>query len=469
VELNNTTLRKIHEAVADKSYSYEQLMRDTLAAIERHNPALNAIVALQDEKALLAEAVMADKVPVSGLLHGIPIAIKDLVNVRGIVSSFGSRLLQDNVPAQDDVIAERIRRAGAIIIGKTNTPEFGLGSQTYNAVYGATGNPHDTSKTCGGSSGGAAASLASGMLVIADGSDMMGSLRNPAAFCNVYGFRPTYGLVPNEPKADTFMHQLSTLGPMAKTIEDLATLLEVIAGADKRHPHSLPSEMSFLESLKSPTVKRQRVAWLADWDGSLPMEPGVLDCCEEGLAVLEQLGHTIEPLTAPFELELMWQSWTTLRSFAIASLLKDAYSNESARQKLKPEAIYEIERGLALTGSELSDASQIRSQWFAKTVKLFSEFDALVLPSSQVFAFDKEIHWPSEIAGKAMSSYHRWMEVVVPASLIGIPALNVPVGFSASGLPMGMQLMGPRHSDLNLLRLGEQYHQATKWPQAPKP
>jgi len=199
------------------------------------------------------------------------------------------------------------------------------------------------------------------------------------------------------------------------------------------------------------------------------MEPGVLDCCEEGLAVLKQLGHTIEPLTAPFELELMWQSWTTLRSFAIASLLKDAYSNESARQKLKPEAIYEIERGLALTGSELSDASQIRSQWFAKTVKLFSEFDALVLPSSQVFPFDKEIHWPSEIAGKAMSSYHRWMEVVVPASLIGIPALNVPVGFSASGLPMGMQLMGPRHSDLNLLRLGEQYHQATKWPQAPKP
>ena len=463
------TLANVHAAVSAGKYSYEQLMLDTLRTIKQHNPAINAIVALQEESELMAQAREADRTTVVGALHGIPIALKDLVNVKGIVSSFGSPLLKDSIPEKDDVLAERIRNAGAIIIGKTNTPEFGFGSQTYNTVYGATATPYNIDKTSGGSSGGAAAALGSGMLIIADGSDMMGSLRNPAAFCNVYGFRPSYGLIPNEPKGDTFMNQLATLGPMARNIDDLATLLDVIAGPDDRHPHSIHTTTDFSLSLKTPATKGQRIGWLADWSGSLPMEPGVLDTCQQALKVFEAAGHTVEKIEAPFQTEQLWQSWTQLRSFAIASLLGDTYNNVKQRLQLKEEAIYEIESGLALSGTDISKASLIRAEWFAKAVELFTQFDALVLPSSQVFPFDKLQHWPTHINDIKMSSYHRWMEVVVPASLIGLPALNVPAGFSDSGLPIGMQLIGPRMSDAALLQLGKQYHDATLWPQSRPP
>lgn len=463
------TLNSIHESVAAGKYSYEQLMQDTLSCIERHNASINAIVALQDKAGLLALAVEADNTKKSGALHGIPIALKDLVNVKGIVSSFGSPLLKDSIPTKDDLIADRIRSAGAIIIGKTNTPEFGFGSQTYNTVYGATATPYDTSKTSGGSSGGAAAALASGMLVVADGSDMMGSLRNPAAYCNVYGFRPTYGLIPNEPNGDVFMHQLSTLGPMARTIEDLATLLDVMSGPDARHPHSVQAVPAFAKSCSKSPGKPQRIGWLGDWDGKYPMEDGILDVCQQALPAFQQSGHIVEPVKAPFDHEKLWQSWTTLRSFTITSLLNEPYRNENDRSQLKPEAIYEVEMGLNLTAADITNASLIRAQWYAKVTELFKTYDALVLPSCQVFPFDKSIHWPTHINEEKMSSYHRWMEVVIPASLIGLPALNVPAGFSNDGLPMGMQLIGPRHSDLNLLQLGNQYHAATQWPQRQPP
>ncbi len=463
------TLATIHALVAEGTYSYEQLMLDTLSTIRRYNPTINAIVALQDESTLIAKAQQADRAPVSGTLHGIPMAVKDLVNVKGIVSAFGSPILRDNVPDDDDLIAERLRDAGAIIIGKTNTPEYGFGSQTYNSVYGATGNPYDVKKTCGGSSGGAAAALASGMVVVADGSDMMGSLRNPAAFCNVYGFRPTYGLVPGEPKGDTFLHQLATLGPMARTIEDLATLLDVIAGPDDRHPHSVHNIPDFTKSIASAPGRPQRIGWLGDWGGALPMEPGVLEVCEQALKVFEKAGHTIDAVPAPYDSEQLWKSWTTLRSFAIASNLSETYENEEERSQLKPEAIFEIESGLSLSGTEIANASLIRSNWFVKAAKLFEHYDVLVLPSCQVFPFDKSTHWPTHVNEKPMSSYHRWMEVVIPASLIGLPALNVPAGFSSAGLPMGMQLMGARNSDSALLQLGSQYHDATRWPQKRPP
>lgn len=463
------SLASIHASVAAKKYSYEQLMLDTLGTIEQLNPLINAIVALQDESALLEQARQADQTPPTGTLHGIPMAVKDLVNVAGIVSTLGSPLLKNNIPSKDDVIAKRLRHAGAIFIGKTNTPEFGFGSQTYNPVYGATATPYDLSKTSGGSSGGAAAALASGMVIVADGSDMMGSLRNPAAFCNVYGFRPTYGLVPNEPRGDIFMHQLATLGPMARNIEDLAILLDVIAGPDNRHPHSLPVVSQFETAIKSKPKNNQRIGWLADWNGSYPTQAGVLQTCEEALTVFSDAGHRVEKVDAPFDRDLLWTSWIQLRSFAIASLLGDVYNNEKQRAQLKPEAIFEIESGLALSVKDISRASAIRAQWFEKANKLFSNYDVLVLPSSQVFPFDKAMHWPNNINGQIMDTYHRWMEVVIPASLIGLPALNVPAGFSENGLPMGIQLIGPRMSDASLIQLAQQYHLATQWPQKHPP
>lgn len=467
--LGELTLAKVHAAVATGTYSYEQLMLDTLNTISRDNDSINAIVALQAKSTLLDQARLADRSTVSGPLHGIPMALKDLVNVAGVLSTFGSPLLKDNIPFKDDLVVERIRNAGAIIIGKTNTPEFGFGSQTYNTVYGVTATPYDTKKTSGGSSGGAAAALAAGMLIVADGSDMMGSLRNPAAFCNVYGFRPSYGLIPNEPNGDIFMNQLATLGPMARTPEDLASLLDVMAGPDKRHPHSIQTVPDFASSLFIPPTKGQRIAWLGDWGGAYPTEPGVLDTCEQALKVLEEAGHSVEAVVAPFGAEQLWQSWTHLRSFAIAANLGDTYHNETTRSQLKPEAVFEIEMGLSLTSSDIAKANHIRSDWFAKATTLFSNFDVLVLPSSQVFPFDKSQHWPTQINQTQMSSYHRWMEVVIPASLIGIPALNVPAGFSESGLPMGMQLIGARRTDLSLLQLGQQYHEATLWPQKRPP
>lgn len=458
-------LSSVHALVASGAYSYEQLMRDTLNVIELSNFRINAIVAMPDASVLIEQAQKADREAVAGSLHGIPIAIKDLVNVAGIKSTFGSPLLVNNVPVNDDLIAQRIRNAGAIIIGKTNTPEFGLGSQTYNTVYGATATPYDLEKTSGGSSGGAAAALASGMLIVADGSDMMGSLRNPAAFCNVYGFRPSYGLVPNQPQGDLFMHQLATAGPMAKTIQDLAILLDVIAGPDHRHPHSIESQIEFATSVCDYPEAPMNIGWLADWSGSYPMEPGVLNVCEKALSIFENDGHNVERLEAPFSSEQLWFSWQTLRSFAVTSLLAETYHNKQTRSQLKPEAIYEVEMGLHLSGSTIAEASMIRAQWFAQAVELFSRFDILVLPSSQVFAFNKALHWPTHINKVPMSSYHRWMEVVVPASLLGLPALNVPAGFSESGMPMGMQLIGQRNNDLSVLRLGHQYHLATQWPQ----
>lgn len=463
------SLSSVHASVASGDYSYEQLMQDTLDAIIRDNPAINAIVALQNESRLLDQAKLADTVPVKGALHGIPMALKDLVNVAGIPSTFGSPLLKDNIPPIDDLVAKRVKQAGAIIIGKTNTPEFGFGSQTYNTVYGVTATPYDTSKTSGGSSGGAAAALASRMLIVADGSDMMGSLRNPAAFCNVYGFRPTYGLVPNEPKGDTFMHQLSTLGPMARTIEDMAILLDVIAGPDPRHPHSLPLDSGFENALKFEPKKNQRIAWLADWDGSIPMQSEILENCEEALQVFESAGHQVEKINAPFDLEKIWLSWIQLRSFAVASLLGEVYNNDKQKALLKPEAIFEIESGLSLTAADITRASLIRSEWFEKTAELFEQYDVLVLPSSQVLPFDKEVHWPDKINKIPMDTYHRWMQVVIPASLTGLPALNVPVGFSENDLPMGMQLIGPRMNDAALMQLAQQYHLATQWPQTRPP
>lgn len=462
-------LAEVHESIASGAYSYEQLMRDTLNSVNQFNGSLNAIVALQDETLLIEQAQQADRTPVTGSMHGIPIALKDLVNVAGIRSTSGSPLLADYVPDSDDILALRIRAAGAIIIGKTNTPEFGLGSQTYNTVYGATATPYDIEKTSGGSSGGAAAALASGMLIVADGSDMMGSLRNPAAFCNVYGFRPSYALVPNQPTGDLFMHQIATSGPMARTIADLAILLDVMAGPDPRHPHSYKSQQTFTSSISNIPETPLTIGWLADWSGSYPMESGVLDICERALSVFTNAGHKVERLEAPYSSEQLWISWKSLRSFAISSSLADYYHNANTRRQLKPEAIYEIETGLNLSGADISKASMIRAEWFATAVDLFSSIDVLVLPSSQVFAFDKTLNWPEHINQIPMSSYHRWMEVVVPASLVGLPVLNVPAGFTEAGMPMGMQLIGPRNSDLSLLQLGQQYHAATRWPQCRAP
>ncbi|WP_299282369.1 amidase [uncultured Tateyamaria sp.] len=440
-----------------------EVMQATLDRVGEVNASVNAIVSLRDKDALMREAAHADAGPATGWLHGIPIAIKDLANAAGLPTSMGSPLFAGTVAPKDDIMVARLRAAGAIVIGKTNTPEFGLGSHSINPVFGATRNPYDTSRSAGGSSGGAAGALATGMLSIADGSDMMGSLRNPAGWNNVYGMRPTWGLVPSEPVGDTFLHQLATNGPMARCPRDLAALLDTMAGPDPRQPHGLSQPPSLPQI--DAGAQGLRIGWLADWDGALAMENGVLGTCEAALAQMGALGVDVDAVAAPFARDALWEAWIILRSWAVAGGLGALYDDLAKRNRLKDTAIWEIERGLALSAMDVHRASVIRSDWFKAAARLFDTYDVLALPSAQMWPFDVTLDWPREIAGQGMDTYHRWMEVVIAASLIGLPVVSVPAGFGgAHDLPMGLQLIGRRGHDAQLLRLAEAWHQATDWP-----
>ena len=454
----------LSSAISQGTLSAAELMQSTLARIEAVNPAVNAIVSLRPPEELMAEARAADKIPQDrrGPLFGLPIAIKDLANAKGLATTYGSPIFAGQTAEKDDLVVGRIRAAGAIVIGKSNTPEMGLGSHTFNPVFGPTRNPYDLNRSAGGSSGGAAVALATGMLSIADGSDMMGSLRNPAAWNNVYGFRPTWGLVPSEPEGDVFLHQLSTSGPMARTPKDLLLLLKVMAGPDPRVPSSRAAQ-DLPHTLKGD-LRGKRLAWLGDWGGALPFEAGLLDASRGALDVFRALGAEVDELSAPFERARLWQSWTTLRSWAIAGGDTGLYEKPDMRAQMKPALIWEIERGLALSAIDVHRASVIRSEWFAACCALFERYDALLMPSAQVWPFAVEEVHPTQIDGTAMDTYHRWMEVVIPAGLLGLPVLNLPAGFGGNGLPLGLQLIGAKGSDADLLAIGQAWHQETNWP-----
>lgn len=444
------------------SLSAQELMAATLDRISAVNPAINAIVDLRPRDALMGEAEAADRAGSRGVLHGLPIAVKDLADVKGLRTSSGSPLLKDFIAPADEPMAARMRAAGAIFIGKTNTPEFGLGSHTFNPVHGLTRNPYDATRSAGGSSGGAAAALAAGIVALADGSDMMGSLRNPAAWNNVYGFRPTWGRVPSAPEGDVFLHPLATLGPMARSPGDLALLLDVIAGPLPGQPLGRGGH----RASPLPDAKPARIGWLADWGGAYPVEEGILAQCEAALGTFGDLGHRVEHVVPPFPADKLWQSWITLRSFAVAAGLR-AFAGR--KDQLKPAARWELERGQAFTGQEIQEASDIRSAWQRAAMRLLEDYDALVLPSAQCWPFPVEWEHPQEIAGQRMDTYHRWMEVVVPVSLIGLPALAAPAGFGSSGLPIGFQIFGRQGRDREILALGAAYHAATGWPQKAPP
>jgi len=437
------------------------LMEAVLDRIEAVNPQVNAIVSLRPRDELLAEASAVDATA-GGPLAGLPIAVKDLVATKGLRTTWGSPLFADFIPAADDLVAARLRAAGAILIGKTNTPAWGHGSHSFNPVHGPTRNPYDLGRSAGGSSGGAGAALAARMLPLADGSDMMGSLRNPAAFNNVYGFRPSWGLVPKDAEGDTFLSTLATEGPMARSPRDVALLLSVLAGPNPEVPFCRAAEdftARFGDGLKG-----KRIGWLGNWGGAYVTEPGILETCEAALAVFEELGAIVEPLAPPFPAEKLWSSWTTLRAGLNAGAKRAFATDPDKRALMKPESLWEIDQGMTLSAEAFYEASKLRSAWYKRAARTFERFDALALPSAQVWPFPVDWRWPEEIAGRKMDTYHRWMEVVVPVSLAGLPCLGLPAGFSASGLPMGMQLFGPTGSDAAILAMGDAYHAATDWP-----
>ena len=453
--------------IAARQVAPSEVMAAYLNRIDAVNPAVNAIVSLRDRGELMNEALAADDAEPRDWLHGIPMAVKNLCATAGLRTTYGSPIFADFIPAKDDLLAARMRGAGAIFIGKTNTPEWGHGSHSFNPVHGVTRNPYDLTRTAGGSSGGAAAGLSARMLPVADGSDMMGSLRNPAAFCNVYGFRPTWGLVPGDAGAEAFLATLATEGPMGRSVEDVARLLSVLAGVNPAVPFGRDGT-DFAAQL-SGDMRGKRIAWLGDWGGAYAMEPGILALCETALAVFADRGAIVEPIAPPFAATDLWLAWTTLRAMLNAGGMADLYADPASRAQLKPETIWEIEQGRTLTAAAVYQASAIRSAWYARAADLFETYDAIVLPSAQVWPFPAEWRWPQTINGVAMDTYHRWMEVVIPVSLAGLPALSVPVGFGANGLPMGMQIAGRVGADAALLALGQAYHLATDWPGARPP
>ncbi len=460
------------QAIRSRQVSCAEVMTAYLDHIDRVNPLVNAIVSLRDRESLLEEAAERDRQLAHGeylgWMHGMPHAVKDLVPTRGIRTTWGSPLLADFVPAADDIIVERLRGAGAILIGKTNVPEWGLGSQTYNNVFGTTLNAYDRSRTAGGSSGGAASALALRMVPVADGSDHAGSLRNPAAFNNVLGFRTTFGRVPGA-ELDPFQARLGVVGPMARTVTDLALLLSVLAGFDARAPLSTRESPERYAGSLDRDFTGTRVAWLGDLGGHLRFEPGVLELCQAALRALETVGCAVEGVRPPFDMERVWRSWLVLRAQQVGCALKDLHADPAKRAMLKPEARWEVERAARLSVFEVADASLERGLWYAAVLDLFSRYDYLVLPSAQVFPFDAAVHWPREISGQEMDTYHRWMEVVIPVTMSGCPALNVPVGFGPGGLPMGMQLVAPPHAELACLELARAYERATGWVEKSPP
>lgn len=454
----------LSRTIRQRQASCREVMVAYLDHIEAVNPTVNAIVSLQDRDDLLAQAGVRDaeldRGEYRGWMHGFPQAVKDLSATRDITTTLGSPLLRDWQPDFDAVFVERLKRAGAIIIGKTNTPEFGLGSQTYNSVFGATRNAYDHDLCAGGSSGGAAVALATAMLPVADGSDMMGSLRNPAAFNNVIGFRPSHGRVPSAPRDEVFVQQLGYEGPMGRNVADTAALLSTMAGWDARSPLSIAEPVVDFAARLPRDVRGWRVAWLGDFNGYLPMQSGVLDLCEAGLERFEDIGVTVEAPALDYPMEELWQAWVTLRNWLVAGGLHPAYADKAKRKQMKPEALWEIESGSKLSALDVYNASKTRTRWYLALNDLFERYDFVALPSAQVFPFDVNTHWPQQIGDTTMDTYHRWMEVVIPGTLSGGPVVNVPAGFDPQGRPMGMQLIGPTHQDLKTLQLAYAYEQA---------
>lgn len=446
-------VRRLHEGET----SALEVMEAHLDRIEALDPRINAIPTLRPRSELLEEARLADAARARGEaigpLHGIPHAVKDLVATRGIRTTLGSPIFEGWVPQQDALFVERLRRAGAIVIGKTNVPEFGAGSQTFNAVFGPTRNPYDPSRTPGGSSGGAAAALACGMVPFADGSDLGGSLRNPGSFCNVVGFRPTPGRIAEDGEA---AGGLAVQGPMGRSVSDVVHLFSVLAGPDARDPHSqrLPP-LDFGDPLERD-VRGLRVAWSDDL-GRFPVEPAVTAVCRTALEAFEGLGVRVEEATPDFAgAEATFQ---TLRAGMFAQGFGPLLDRERAR--LKNTVVWNIERGRALSPGAIVAAETERQALMRRVDAFLVDHDFLCLPVSQVPPFSVEVEWPREVAGVAMETYLDWMMTCAVITLTELPAISVPAGFTPDGLPVGLQVVGRRHGDLELLRFARAFEAAT--------
>jgi len=450
--------RDLAGTIREKKISAREVMQAHLKQIARVNPKVNAMVTLVPEEQLMAQALAADeaiaKGHLLGALHGLPVGVKDLHLTKGIRTTHGSPLHANDIPNADCLVVEREKNAGAIVIGKTNVPEWGLGSQTFNPVFGPTLNPYDLGKTCGGSTGGGAVALACGMVPLADGSDMGGSLRNPPNFCNVVGIRPSPGRVPNPPTTLGWF-TLSVDGPVARDVADCAFFLSVLAGFDRRSPISIdPSGSQFANPL-GRDFKGVRVAMFKDL--GLPWEPAVRDAAKAQRSVLESLGCIVEEaepdLTDAKECFLLWRHWSIELSFG--DIL------EANADKLNQYVHWHVHEGRKLTGPQLARIEAKRTELYQRMRQFMEKYEFFVLPVNQVLPFDVKTHYPTEIAGVKMETYMAWMKSAYYISAVGNPAMSVPCAFSEGGLPIGIQIVGRHHDDWGVLQMGYAFEQAT--------
>ncbi len=441
-----------------------EIIEAHLQQIESYNPTINAIVTHTKEQAL-KQAARADRAlakdPQScGPLHGLPIAHKDMMLTKGVRTTFGSTTKRDFIPDENSLIVERMEQAGAIMLGKTNTPEYGAGSHTFNEVFGVTRNPYDLSKSPGGSSGGAAAALASGMVCLADGSDMGGSLRNPAAWCNIVGLRPTPGRVPSAPSKFP-LTPLPVEGPMARSVADIALMLQAISKPHSKSPLSQQLNTQDFSKELQRDFRGRKIAISADFDQQLPIESEIVDAIAQSAKVFLDLGIEIEEALP--NLSLANDAFHTLRAEFYAGMLGETLDQN--RDQYKETLVWNIEKGLQLQPEQISSAQNDLLQVRQNFSDLFEQYDYLVLPVTQVSPFPAENEYPTNIKNIDMESYIDWMKSCYLITVAGCPAVSVPCGFTKKGMPIGMQIVGRHGDDFGVLQIAYAFEQATNYNQ----
>jgi amidase len=458
-----TPATELHRLYRARKTSPLEVMQAVLARVDAVNPRLNAIVTLARDAALreakTATAAIKKTGRKLGPLHGVPVTIKDLTPTKGIRTTWGSKIFEHNVPTEDSLIVERLKAAGAIVLGKTNTPEFGAGGNTFNAVFGPTRNPWNTALTCGGSSGGAAVALATGMGPIAQGSDLGGSLRTPAAFCGVVGFRTTPGLVPMHPTLLAW-DSLGVTGPMARTVGDVALMLSAVAGPDDRAPLSYDTDAgAFLKAVKAPSVKGWRVAWTPDLNGLIPVDAEVARVAEGATRVFRSLGAKVESVCCDFS-EV---NDIVLGTRGLAMVANHADKLPKWKEQMQKGLVWNIEQGLALTPRDIAKGQTLRTQLWQRVRVFMAMRDLLILPTVAVPPFPVEQPYPTEINGKPLDNYTQWFFLTYGITVTGLPVISVPCGFTRSGLPVGLQIVGRRRQEAMVLRAAAAFEAAAPW------
>ena len=456
--LENLSVEEIQNNIKSREISIKEVIEYYLDKIDKVNPRLNAIVLQKDRELIIQEAITKDNAKeIDKPLNGLPVAIKDLTDVVGFKTTYGFQGLKNNQPKKNSLFVNRLIDKGAIIIGKTNTAELGVGGHTINRLFGPTSNAYDLSKSAAGSSGGASSAVASGLLPFADGTDQMGSCRGPAAYANIYGFRPTPGLIAADRQGQNLdIPILTTPGCFARNPRDMSILLDEIVGRNPVDKFSFDLDSSFKkQKISEKEFSSFKIGWLSNMNGDYIVEKDILEICEAKLKDLEKINLKIETLKPKINTNILWKSWTSLRS---KSIYEDTLAmNISDISTMTYQAIWEYNKGKEITSEELQLALDQKQKCLNQINLIFEKFDFLVLPSAQIFPFDKNLQFPKNINGKTLDTYHRWLEVFILSSLLELPSITIPVGFNKDDMPMGMQIVGKNKDDLKLFSFASKY------------